>query len=363
MIRPSRGAILILGLVLAVATSTGCGKKGPVVAPERRLPSPPMDMRASVEERSIVVRWVVPRNRVDGTRLRDVAVMRLFRRDETPDGPPKTAMLSGGKVVGYQEIARIVAGRTSSPGAQLEGGTATFTDDKGLAFGQRYAYVATAEDSDERSSAPSPPLAVLFLAAPSAPGGLAAQAGSKEATLTWDAPPTLIDGSPSAGEVRYIVLRAVGDGALAAVTAAPITATTFTDRGLVNETTYRYAVRGVRVDPAGTATGPASASVTVTPEDTTPPSAPTRLIAIPGPGNVRLAWNASPEEDVARYVIYRAEGSGPFIPIATTPAITTLYTDRDVQSGRSYRYVVTAQDRARRPNESPRSNEAVVTVP
>ena len=320
-------------------------------------------MRASVEERSIVVRWIAPRTRADGSRLRDVTVMRLFRRDEAPDAPPKAAMLSGDKVVGYQEIARIVVGGTSSPSTQFEGGTATFTDTKGLVLGQRYAYVATAEDSDRRSSAPSPPLAVIFLAAPSSPGGLTAEAGDKEARLRWDAPPTLVDGSPTTGELRYVVLRAVGDGALAAVTAAPITAMTFTDTGLVNETTYRYAVQGVRVETAGSATGPASAPVTVTPVDTTPPSAPTRLIAIPGPGNVRLAWNASPEEDVAQYVIYRAEGSGPFTRIGTTQAITTLYTDRDVQSGRTYRYAVTALDRAGRPNESPRSNEAVVTVP
>jgi hypothetical protein len=34
-----------------------------------------------------------------------------------------------------------------------------------------------------------------------------------------------------------------------------------------------------------------------------------------------------------------------------------------VQSGRTYRYAVTALDRAKQPNESPRSNEVTVTVP
>ena len=354
---------MALGLAMATAALVGCGKKGPIVAPERRYPNPPSEMRASVEERSIAVRWVAPRNRVDGTRLRDVRVMRLFRRDAAPDAPPKPAMRSGDSVVGYQEIARVVLAAAPPPGVQIEGSAVTVTDDKGLAFGQRYSYVATAEDSDGRSSAPSPPVAVLFQAAPSAPLGLMAQAGDKEARLRWEAPTTFIDGSAIAGEVRYVVLRAAGDGALAPVTATPITATTFTDTGLANETTYRYAVRGVRSDSGGTATGPASTSVTVTLVDTTPPSAPTRLIAVPGPGSVRLAWNASPEADVAEYAIYRAEGGGPFTRIGTTPALATLYTDREVQSGRTYRYAVTALDRAGRPNESPRSNEAVVTVP
>ena len=78
---------------------------------------------------------------------------------------------------------------------------------------------------------------------------------------------------------------------------------------------------------------------------------------------MRLAWNASPEGDVALYAVYRAEGAGAFIRIATLQPITTLYTDRDVQSGRTYRYAVTALDRARKANESARSDEVTVTVP
>jgi hypothetical protein len=223
--------------------------------------------------------------------------------------------------------------------------------------------VVTAEDATGRSSPPSERLVVTFLAAPAAPTNLAAQAGDREARLAWSAPVSFIDGAPASGELRYVVLRAAGDGALSSVTPEPIADTSYTDKGLANETDYRYAVRAMRVDPAGTALGPASAAVTVTPLDTTPPSAPTRLIGIPSAGSVRLAWNASPDEDVALYAVYRAEGTGAFVRIATIQAISTLYTDQDVQSGRTYRYVVTALDRARRATESARSNEVTVTVP
>jgi len=54
---------------------------------------------------------------------------------------------------------------------------------------------------------------------------------------------------------------------------------------------------------------------------------------------------------------------GPLTRIGTTQAIATIYTDRDVQSGRTYRYAVTALDRAKQANESPRSNEVTVTIP
>lgn len=363
MIRPSRGAVMAAGLAMAVLALVGCGKKGNIVAPERRLPLPPSEMRASVEDRTIVVRWVNPRNRVDNSRLRDLALMRLFRREEAPGAPPKPAMLSGDRVVGYEEIVRIALDAAPPAGVQMGGGAVTVTDAKGLSVGRSYVYVATAEDATGRSSSPSPPLAVTFIAAPAPPPGLAAQAGDTQVRLRWEAPRTFIDGTPAGGELRYVVLRGAGDGALAPVTPAPVAATTYTDTGLENETTYRYAVQAVRVDTAGNATGPASAAVAATPVDTTPPSAPTRLIAIPATGGVRLAWNPSPEDDVTQYAVYRAEGAGPFTRIATTQPITTIYTDRDVQSGRIYRYAVTALDRARKPNESPRSNEASVTVP
>jgi hypothetical protein len=352
-----------VGLAVAALVLGGCGKRGPIVAPERRLPMPPDSMRAAVEERVIVVSWVNPRVRVDSTRLRDLALVRLFRREEVPGAAPKPAMLSGDRVVGYDEIARIALDAAPPAGVQVQGGTVSFPDSAGLSFGRRYVYVTTAEDAIGRSSAPSERLVVSFLAGPAAPSALVAQAGDKEVRLRWSAPGSFLDGTPATGELRYVVLRAAGDGALAPVTPEPRAGTAFTDTGLENDTAYRYAVQAVRMDPEGAARGPASAAVGATPVDTTPPSPPARLIAIPASGSVRLAWNASPEEDVALYAVYRAEGTGAFLRIATTQAITMLYTDRDVQPGRTYRYAVTALDRARRANESARSNEVSVTVP
>ena len=86
-------------------------------------------------------------------------------------------------------------------------------------------------------------------------------------------------------------------------------------------------------------------------------------MAIPSEAAVRLTWTGSVSDDVAVYAVYRAVGGGAFLRIATTPAINIVYTDRDVKRGERYRYAVTALDRARTPNESVRSNEAVVTIP
>jgi predicted small lipoprotein YifL len=355
----ARGALLLL---LAASALVACGKKGPPIAPELRVPAGPTGLHGAVDEQSVVVGWTGPGTRVDGSRLRAIALYKLYRREEADGGEPKSAMLSSGRVVGYDEIATI---RPDSPApASVEGSAVTWVDRRALAVGRRYVYVVTAEDTLGRSSGPSERLVVPYLAAPKAPRALGAAPGDRRISLTWQPPAELTDGSPAPGDLRYLVLRGAGaEGALAPITPRPVEGTSFTDEGVDNDTDYRYAVRAVRVEPAVSATGEASPSVVVAAADTTPPAAPANLLAVPTAGTVRLAWNPSGSPDVAVYAIYRAGQTGDFVRIATTMAIATVYVDRDVRPGTTYRYAVTALDRARRPNESPRSNEISVRVP
>ncbi|MFI5326491.1 MAG: fibronectin type III domain-containing protein [Candidatus Rokuibacteriota bacterium] len=355
----ARGALLLL---LAASALVACGKKGPPVAPELRVPVGPSGLHGAVDEQSVVVGWTAPGTRVDGTRLRAIALYKLYRREEANGGEPKSAMLSSGRVVGYDEIATV---RPDTPApATVQGSSVTWVDRRALTVGRRYVYVVTAEDALGRSSGPSERLVIPYLAAPKAPRALSAAPGDRRIRLTWQPPAEMVDGSPAPGDLRYVVLRGAGaEGGLSAITPNPVDGTAFTDEGVDNDTDYRYAVRAVRVDPAVTATGETSAPVIVAAADTTPPAAPANLLAVPSPGAVRLAWNASGSPDVALYAIYRAGETGDFMRIATTMAVATVYLDRDVRPGATYRYAVTAFDRARRPNESVRSNEISVRVP
>ena len=355
----TRGALLLL---LAASALVACGKKGPPVAPEQRVPAGPTGLRGAVDEQSIVVGWTGPGTRVDGSRLRAIALYKLYRREEADGGAPKSAMLSSGRVVGYDEIAVI---RPDSPApASVQGSSVTWVDRRALSVGRRYVYVVTAEDTLGRSSGPSERLVVPYLAAPKAPRALRASPGDRRISLTWQPPAEMMDGSPAPGDLRYLVLRGAGaEGALAPITPQPLAGTSFTDPGVENDTDYRYAVRAVRVDPAVSASGETSAAVVAAAAGTTPPAAPAGLVAVPSAGAVRLAWNPSASPDVAIYAVYRAGETGDFIRIATTLAGATVYLDRDVRAGATYRYAVTALDKARRPNESPRSNMVSVRVP
>jgi predicted small lipoprotein YifL len=359
----NRRRLRLVSLPLLIVVLAACGKKGPPIAPERRLPAAAAGLQTVIDERSIVVTWTNPGTRVDGTPLKDLTAVKLYRREDSDGGALKPALLSSGRVVGYDEIATV---RLDSPApATVSGHTMQWVDVQRLVLGHRYVYVVTAIDSQGRSSPPSERRAITFLAAPAPPGHVQVSAGDRRVTVTWDPPTEFIDGTAaSPGELRYLVLRGAGvEGALAPITPQPIAETSFSDSELENDSDYRYAVRALRVDPRAAATGAASAAVTATPAVTTPPSPPRDLVVVPSPAAFRLAWRASPEPNVAHYAVYRAAGTGPFIRIGTTLVGNTTFVDRDVRAGTSYRYAVTAVDNARRPNESAHSNEVAATAP
>jgi fibronectin type 3 domain-containing protein len=358
---PTGAGRWLVALALAGMTLVACGKRGPPVAPELRLPLSASALHAHIDEEAVVVGWTIPRTRVDGSALRDLSSVRLYRREEDEGAPVKAAMLAAGRIVGFDEIAVV---RLDSPAPAVVRGTAMeWVDRPALAAGRRYVYVVTATDAQGRISAPSERLAVPYLAAPRPPLAIRATPGDGRITLSWDPPAELLDGAPVSGSLAYVVLRGVGsEGALEVVTSG-VQATTYVDTGLDNDGEYRYAVRAVRTDPRVSAAGPPSNPVMASPADTTPPRPPSNLVVVPAPGALRLAWTASPDDDVALYAVYRAPGAGALIRVGTALAGTTTFIDHDVRAGTAYRYAVTAIDRARTPNESARSNEATATAP
>jgi hypothetical protein len=91
--------------------------------------------------------------------------------------------------------------------------------------------------------------------------------------------------------------------------------------------------------------------------DTTPPAAPTGLVAITGTDHVVLDWNDNIETDLAGYNIYRAETHGSGYGKLNTSLVTASdYNDDTITVGTTYYYVVTAVDTNN--NESAYSNES-----
>ncbi|MBN2511700.1 MAG: hypothetical protein JXB18_02065 [Sedimentisphaerales bacterium] len=85
-------------------------------------------------------------------------------------------------------------------------------------------------------------------------------------------------------------------------------------------------------------------SVYLLPTDTASPAAPTYLAAIPGDGTVFLDWADNAEKDLNSYTVYRSTTSGQSYTQISSGLTSSDYTDRDVNNGAHYYYVVTAVD-------------------
>ena len=111
--------------------------------------------------------------------------------------------------------------------------------------------------------------------------------------------------------------------------------------------------------------GEATAPAELNAHDTFPPGSPQGLQAVysgvQSQRSIDLTWTPSEEPDLAGYYVYRREGTKEAARISKELVTTPSYRDADVQTGRTYFYVVTAVDA--RGNEGKSSAVATEKVP
>jgi len=191
---------------------------------------------------------------------------------------------------------------------------------------------------------------LVDLAPPGSPTGIA---GDKQVSLSWGA---------SVEASGYQVKRAtVPGGPYETVACVAATATSYSDTGLVDGTTYYYVVSATYAgNPNSGGASDNSAEVSATPHAATqsPPAAPTALTAkATKPKAIDLQWVQSVTPGVTNNNVYRRLMSGGTYPSSPTVTISpnTSYRDSNLVSRTGYCYVVTAINAS---GESVRSNEA-----
>lgn len=120
--------------------------------------------------------------------------------------------------------------------------------------------------------------------------------------------------------------------------------------------TYVYRVQYT----SGTAESELSEPRRFTYTDTFPPAVPSGLQAVAGVDTIELNWDRNAETDLRGYHVYRADEAGGFARIGDL-AVTNAFRDAKLQSGKRYRYRVTAVDQAG--NESEPCNPIEVQAP
>jgi fibronectin type 3 domain-containing protein len=151
--------------------------------------------------------------------------------------------------------------QSGGPYTQIAAPTATNFTDSSVANGTKYFYVVSAlnsagesANSNEASATPSAPAQP-----PTSPTGLIATPGNAQVSLAWNA---------SAGARLYHLKRSTASGTgYVQISSSP--ATSFTDTGLVNGTTYYYVVSALNAAGESPNSAQASATPQVTAADVT----------------------------------------------------------------------------------------------
>ena len=154
---------------------------------------------------------------------------------------------------------------------------------------------------------------------------------------------------------HYRIFRATGDQPPQQL--AESDTADYLDSTIENGTHYRYFVQAVASElQQSDVAGP----VEIVPAHEFPPAPPTGLSAVGGVNTIELAWERNTETDFKGYNLYRSVEGGPFVKLADVITAPT-YSDHQVESGKKYRYSVSAVDLSGL--ESGRSNVEEVTAP
>lgn len=164
---------------------------------------------------------------------------------------------------------------------------------------------------------------------PLAPTNLTATGGSSQIGLSWTA---------SNGAASYTVKRSDVDGGPYQIVASNVTALTYTDTTVANNTPYYYVVTASNAAGESANSNQASATAILA-----IPGIPNSLISASGNGEARIYWTGS--SSAASYNVKRSLASnGTYTTVGTATA--SEFTDTGLTNGTTYYYRVSAVNAA-----------------
>lgn len=315
-----RRAATVAGVTLFAVS---CGYVGDPLPPALNIPKPVIDLRAVQVESKIDAAFTIPAQTTENLPITDLALVEL-RLGRMPAG-------------GWNQDAWAAGAKAVAVDAAKPGPVEASVDVREFA-GSEIVLAIRMANKKGRSSAWSNLVTLRVEPPVVTPDDFQPDSAPTGAVLTW---------SGYTGPV--IVYRdgvAIGEGKDGK----------FADPRALLGKTYNYEIQARGDKAQGKKVGPKPLTV----EDRFAPAAPSGLNAIAGAGTVELSWNPNPEPDILGYTVMRAAGPNKFTIVAALVDIPA-FTDKNVQRGGRYRYMVTALDL--RKNQSVTSPEVEITLP
>ncbi len=340
---------LLTCLVLMLATAA-CGRKTNPLIPESPRPEAVQNIKAVTRDAVAYLSWPLPTKNIEGKSMDSSTIkqIRVYRAEFGKERKKARYKL-------YSEIDM------TAPAPAAVRNNVVFWSDRNVKYDETYGYRIRSLSARGGISAYSEEVFVKPVLSLSSPQGFVALGLDSYVMLSWEPVRTRLDGTPVLGFIGYNIYRGVEKGLYAEtpVNAAPVTATSYRDSGVVNGRTYYYVVRSVDSPSLPGNESPDSAESSAKPTDLTPPSRPTGLTVVAGADRVFLTWNENKERDLAGYYVYRSIRSGSnFERLTDKLLMRTTFSDETAKSGVTYYYIITAVDSSG--NESKPSEEGKV---
>jgi len=246
-------------------------------------------------------------------------------------------------LTGYQIEVKIDAGFWSTLVANA--GTSTSYSDSGLISDTTYTYRVFAINS-VGTSIPSNTASAYYSTGstiPDAPTGLTAtEVSPTQIDLSWSAPSNN-GGSSLTG---YQIEVKIDAGSWSTLVANAGTSTSYSDSGLISDTTYTYQVSAINSVGTSIPSTEASDTTNTQPPQSTVPDAPTGLAATPvSSSQVDISWSAPSDDGGSSITGYQIEvkvGTDPWSTLVANAGTSTSYSDTNLIPDTTCTYRVSA---------------------
>ncbi len=324
--RPALPCLVVLCLSLLLAA---CGSVGEPLYPALNIPMTVTDLTAVERGDKIDIHFTIPPKTTEGLLLKEVGVLEL-----------RVGPNAGGEFRADTWAASVKRLDVPIP---KQTGPVHFETLAQEFIGKEVLLAVRIGNPRGRMSAWSNIVAVGVEQPLAKPENLHADSIAQGVRLTWAAP----------NQTSFRVFRKPAqekEPILLATSDKPEYLDASTEYGK----TYDYYVQAFHDKAESDVLGPAS----ITPKDIFPPAVPTGLNVSAGVGAIELSWDRNTESDFKAYQVYRSEDGGPFVKIAEGLEGPS-YSDRKIESGKHYRYRISAIDQTGNPSDQSPPVEAI----
>lgn len=342
LLKPALASVL---LTVALIFNLGCGKRKPPLPPVERI-AQKIEIEGFQRGDRVNLSWVMPARNAAESDVSNIARIDVYRLAE-PSG--STLTLSEDEFSARSTLIATIPARADDFGLKKF----SYTDVLELA-GQnarlRYA-VRFVNSSGQKASFSNFLLIEPTAKVAEAPKTLTVTASEAANKLTWLPPQINVDGSKPVNILGYNIYRSnSAEQAATLLNKTPVNQTDYSDSSFEFDNKYFYFVRSVSLGSGGEPLESSESNiVSITPKDVFPPAPPAAITIAAAPNNLSVFFATNTENDVAGYRVFRSLDKE--LAVAAwqnvTPVLLTTNTfqDRDVVSGKTYYYYLTAVDK------------------